>query len=69
MTKVKETVVGEEDAETTVLNALAGGHPYVFVVTEILGDGCLDLKLSVGGGVRESSTIRTILEKVLEALP
>jgi hypothetical protein len=68
-TEYKETYVGEEDTETTVLSALADGHPYVFIVTKIDADGGLDLKVGVGNGVSKPDTIRAILEKTLRALP
>ena len=70
MTEYKEAVVESGDAEADVLHALAGGSPYVFVVCKLVPlTNELDPKLSVGGGVSSTGTVRIVLERALEALP
>jgi hypothetical protein len=64
-----ETIAPEGDAEGRVLESLANGEPYVFIVTTIEDDGSLSLRVAVGGGLGSPSTIRSILAKTMAALP
>ncbi len=68
-TEYKETEVPPGDTRSEILETLGGGHPFVFVVCQIDGDGSLDLKVETGGGVRDAATVRSLLEKTLAALP
>lgn len=64
-----ETLVGEDDTGGNVLEALAQGHPYVFIVCRIVSDGQLDFSVNVGGGVADAETTKNILRKAIGALP
>jgi len=68
-TEYKETEIPEGDTRNEVLETLAGGHPWVFVICEIDDEGGLNLKCETGGGVRDAATVRSLLEKTLAALP
>lgn len=69
MTEYKETEVPEGDTRSEILETLAGGHPHVMITARIDTDGQIDLKVDTGGGVRNASTVRALLEKTLAALP
>lgn len=71
MTEYQETEVDETDTETKVLEALADGQPFVFIVVKDIPEdpNGFNLRVGVGGGVSRPDTIKAILEKTLEALP
>lgn len=50
-----------EDTETQVLNALAGGKPYVFLVGDLDGEK-IELRIACGGGVGSARDIRTMFD-------
>jgi phosphoribosylformimino-5-aminoimidazole carboxamide ribonucleotide (ProFAR) isomerase len=70
-TEYKETIVDPgENTEGDVLDALAGGHPHIFIIAKIVPPtGEIDLTVSVGGGIGSADTLRAVLEKTLRALP
>lgn len=68
MTKYVETEVPDGDARNDILETLARFKPWAFII--VGGEGAdLDLKVEVGGGIRDSATLRALLEKTLAALP
>lgn len=71
MTEYRETETDESDVETKVLEALADGQPFVFIVVEDIPEdpNGFNLRVDIGGGVRTSNAARGILQKTLEALP
>lgn len=70
MTEYKETTVDPgKNLEGDILSAMAHGHPYVFIVTELNEDGSLDQYVAVGNGIGSADGLRTILEKTLAGLP
>lgn len=68
-TEYRETIATDDDAEVVVLEALAGGQPHVFIVSTVLPDGGLNLRVVVGGGIDSGSTLRNLLSKTLDAIP
>ena len=68
-TEYKETEVEAGDTRNDVLELLAEGHPWVFVSCEIDGDGGLNLKCETGGGIPDTATVRSLLQKTIDALP
>lgn len=64
MTEYTETVADDNDAEGRVLETLANGMPYVFVVATSIDP--LNLRV---GSQHNVDTIRALLEKTLKALP
>jgi hypothetical protein len=59
----------EGDARNDVLELLADGNPWVFVYAHNLAGDGLGLKVETGGGVRDTTTLRSLLTKTLNALP
>jgi hypothetical protein len=59
-----ETEAAPDDAESAVLDALAGGMPYAFVVTTSLDP--LDLRAATN---HDGDTLRALLNQTLRALP
>lgn len=68
-TEYSEILVNEDDTETSILSTLAKGDPFVFIATEIMMNGDLNQRVVVGNGVRDTKTIRSVLNKTLAALP
>jgi hypothetical protein len=64
MTEYHKTYAPEDDAESTVLDALANGMPYAYVVATELEP----LNLHVASN-HEADTIRALLNQTLRALP
>jgi hypothetical protein len=64
------TDVPAGDTRNDVLELLADGNPWVFVYAHDLpvSEG-FGLKVEVGGGVHDTRTIRSLLNKTLAALP
>lgn len=60
----KETVAEPDDVESRVLDALAGGMPYAFVVATSLDP--LDLRVATN---HDGATVRALLNQTLRALP
>lgn len=56
------------DPVNDVLEALAGGKPFVFIVVSAEDSGGIDLKVETGGGVRNADDIRNILQLTEGAL-
>lgn len=70
MTEYVETEVKPGDTRSDVLETLAGGHPFVFVWVIIDPEsGGLDLKAEVGGGIADSQTARSLLQRAINAMP
>lgn len=69
MTKYTETEIPPGDIRTDMLETLSGGLPFVFVYANVSGDGQIDLKMEVGGGITDVKTVRSLLQKTLDALP
>lgn len=68
MTKYTETQVPAGDTKNDILETLAGGQPWAFIVAG--GEGTdLDLKVETGGGIRDTALLRALLEKTLAAMP
>lgn len=63
-TEYTETEAAPDDAESTVLNALADGMPYAYVVATSLDP--LDLRAATN---HDGDTLRALLNKTLLALP
>jgi hypothetical protein len=68
-TEYKETEVPDGDTRNEVLEMFAQGHPWVFVFCEIDGGGGLNLKCETGGGIGDAATVRSLLQKTIDALP
>lgn len=64
MAEYSEIIADDNDAEGRVLDTLANGMPYAFVVATSLEP----LNLRVASGY-EVGTIRALLEQTLKALP
>ena len=64
MPDYKETVASPDDAESTVLEALAGGMPYAYVTATSLDP--LDLRVATNHG---TEIVRALLNQTLWALP
>jgi hypothetical protein len=62
--KYVESVAEPDDAESTVLDALAGGMPYAYVVATSLDP--LDLRAATN---HDAPTLRALLNQALRALP
>lgn len=63
-----ESWVDANDPQNSVLEALAKGQPWVFVVAnDAPGDG-VALKVETGGGIRDSAMLRNLVEMTLKAL-
>lgn len=69
MTEYIETKVSPGDTRTDILETLSGGLPFAFVYASFSDGGQLDLKMEVGGGVTDVKTVRSLLQKTLDALP
>jgi hypothetical protein len=68
VTEYVETHVPPGDTKNDILETLAGGQPWVFIVAG--GEGTdLDLKVETGGGIRDTVLLRALLEKTLAAMP
>lgn len=68
---VEKTVTEVEPGDTRndVLDTLAEGEPWVFIIARIdRASGELALKVEVGGGIPDEETIRNLLEKTIRAL-
>lgn len=59
--EVTQREVNPGDPVNDVLNALAGGKPFLFVVASVDTEGGIDLRVETGGGVRNTDDIRNIL--------
>ena len=68
MTEVTQQEVEPGDPVNDVLNTLAQGKPFLFVVAEVDEDGGIGLKVETGGGVRNVDDIRNILRLTEKAL-
>jgi hypothetical protein len=68
-TDYKETEVDGSDLENRVLETLAEGHPFVFIVANVDTEGHIDLRVATGGGIPDTETIKNLLHKTLAALP
>lgn len=64
-----EHTAPEGDLEGEVLETLSGGEPYIFIVSALMPNGELSLRLAVGAGLSDTGTVRNILTKTLAALP
>lgn len=64
MAEYKETVTDDDDPEALVLDALAKGQPYVFVVAKTLDP--LDLRVATG---HDLDVVRALLNQTIRALP
>lgn len=64
MPEYKETEAEPDDAESAVLDALAGGKPYAFVVATSLEP--LDLRAATN---HDGDTLHALLNQTLRALP
>ncbi len=70
MAEYTETDLDSTDVENVVLEALAGGNPFAFLVTRIDREtGDLDMRIATGGGIPDVRTLRNMLEKALRAIP
>jgi phosphoribosylformimino-5-aminoimidazole carboxamide ribonucleotide (ProFAR) isomerase len=67
-TEVTQREIEPGDPVNDVLNALAGGKPFLFVVASADDEGHIDLKIETGGGVRNTEDIRNILRLTEGAL-
>lgn len=63
----EEEIDPGEDPRQDMLEHLASGKPWVFVVADHCGDG-IGLKVNVGGGIPDGATVRRLLEMTLKAL-
>lgn len=66
-----ETEVEPGDTRGDILETMARGNPFAFIVaTDSPGvpDG-FNITVEVGGGIADNQTLRRLLEKSLEALP
>lgn len=68
MTEYKETQVPDGDTRNDVLELLASGKPWAFIIAGGKGKD-LDLSVEVGGGIADAATLRNLLDKTLRALP
>lgn len=60
-TEVTHREVEPGDPVNDVLNVLAQGKPFLFLVASVDEGGHIDLKMETGGGVRNVDDIRNIL--------
>ena len=65
-----ETIEGQaNDPEGVVLEVISEGHPYVMAIaTPGENENDIHIRLCVGGGVSQLSTVRALLERALEAV-
>lgn len=66
-----EYIEHETDNEplSDVLNALAGGKPFVFLVADTDGEAKIALSCETGGGIRNGQDVRHLLELALKGIP
>lgn len=66
-----EYIEGETENEplSDVLNALAGGKPFVFLVADVDSEANVRLSCEVGGGIRDGQDVRHLLELALKGMP
>ena len=64
-----QTIVDEDDPETGILDAVAGGRPWAFLVARSDGPDGLGIEASVGGGIVDVALFRKLLTLALDALP
>jgi hypothetical protein len=67
--KYTESEVPEGDPRNGVLEALAGGNPWLFVTSDLDSEGGLSLRVETGGGIASAATVRNMLTKILAGLP
>lgn len=67
--KYTETEVPEGDVRTEMITTVVG-HDTWLLISATVGDGDgLSLKVETGGTIRNTETIRNLLQKTLDALP
>ncbi|GAA2696372.1 hypothetical protein [Actinoplanes palleronii] len=69
MTEYKESKAPDGDARLDMLDHLANGEPWAFIVAKDLPGDEFNLAVEVGGGIRDAATVRALLTKTLRALP
>jgi hypothetical protein len=67
MADVTRTEAPEDDPEGATLDVLTEGKPHLFIVVTNAPGNTFDLRLAVGGGLDEASTVR-LLAKTLAGL-
>lgn len=68
-TDYEETQVEESNVEARVLESLAYGGLFVFIVAHLDSEGSISPRVATGGGISDTETIKNLLKKTLEAMP
>lgn len=64
----EEIIDPGDDPKQDILETMAKGKPWAFIVADHAGDG-IGLQVNVGGGIRDGETIRSLLRMTINAIP